>query len=230
MALGWTPDEDTQVELTGGKADGEAVYAGRDMDGSQFARESLGLRVEKRNLTDVIRKVEAQVNYNFNDHVMDNYSLREFQASPMMSMPMASNVARKTLNARMAMTNEWNKLQLITGIDSQNNQHTKRNGSLMTPYQNQSRTKDMEFQSVGAFGELSYQLSDNNKLVSGLRLDQVNVEAVESNQERKETLPSAFVRFENHHPDHDDGKTYIGVGYVERMPDYWNYSVLNREW
>lgn len=221
LALGWTPDENTWVELTGGKADAEAVYAGRAMDGSKFARESLGLRFEKKNISDVIQKVEAQVNYNFNDHVMDNYSLREFQASPMMSMPMASNVARKTLNARMAMTNEWNKLQLITGIDSQNNQHTKRNGSLMTPYQNQSRTKDMEFQSVGAFGELSYQLSDNNKLVSGLRLDQVNVEAVESNQERKETLPSAFVRFENHHPDHDDGKTYIGVGYVERMPDYW---------
>lgn len=221
LALGWTPDADTWVELAGGKADGEAVYAGRDMDGSKFARESLGLKLEKKNISDVIQKIEAQVNYNFNDHVMDNYSLREFQASPMMSMPMASNVARKTLNARMAMTNEWNKLQLITGIDSQNNQHTKRNGSLMTPYQNQSRTKDMEFQSVGAFGELSYQLSDNNKLVSGLRLDQVNVEAVESNQERKETLPSAFVRFENHHPEHDDGKTYIGVGYVERMPDYW---------
>ncbi len=180
LALGWTPDENTWVELTGGKADAEAVYAGRAMDGSKFARESLGLKLEKKNISDVIQKIEAQVNYNFNDHVMDNYSLREFQASPMMSMPMASNVARKTLNARMAMTNEWNKLQLITGIDSQNNQHTKRNGSLMTPYQNQSRTKDMEFQSVGAFG-----------------------------------------RFENHHPEHDDGKTYIGVGYVERMPDYW---------
>ncbi len=138
-----------------------------------------------------------------------------------MSMPMATNVTRKTLNARMAMTNEWDKLQLITGIDSQNNEHTKRNGSLMTPYQTQPRTQDMEFQSVGAFGELSYPLSDNNKLVSGVRLDQVNVDAVQSQQERKETLPSAFIRFENHHPDHDDGKTYIGLGYVERMPDYW---------
>ncbi len=37
LALGWTPDGDTWVELTGGKADGEAVYAGRSMDGSQFA-------------------------------------------------------------------------------------------------------------------------------------------------------------------------------------------------
>ena len=45
LALGWTPDENTWVELTGGKADGEAVYAGRMMDGSKFARESLGLRV-----------------------------------------------------------------------------------------------------------------------------------------------------------------------------------------
>ncbi|WP_216935997.1 TonB-dependent copper receptor [Acinetobacter sp. BY484] len=221
LALGWTPDADTWVELTGGKADGEAVYAGRAMDGSKFARESLGLRVEKRNVADVIKKIEAQVNYNFNDHVMDNYSLREFKPGGMMSMPMATNVARKTLNARMAMTNEWDRLQLITGVDSQNNQHTKRNGNLMTPYQDKPRTKDMEFQSIGGFGELSYQVSDNNKLVSGLRLDQVKVEAVESNQERKETLPSAFLRFENHHPDHDDGKTYIGLGYVERMPDYW---------
>ncbi|WP_180038392.1 TonB-dependent copper receptor [Acinetobacter sp. YH16052] len=221
LALGWTPDTDTWVELTGGKADGEAVYAGRAMDGSKFARESLGLRFEKKNVSDVIKKIEAQVNYNFNDHVMDNFSLREFQPGGMMSMPMATNVTRKTLNARMAMTNEWDKLQLITGIDSQNNEHAKRNGSLMTPYQTQPRTKDMEFQSVGAFGELSYQLSDNNKLVSGVRLDQVNVDAVQSQQERKETLPSAFIRFENHHPDHDDGKTYIGLGYVERMPDYW---------
>jgi len=221
LALGWTPDADTWVELTGGKADGEAVYAGRAMDGSKFARESLGLRVEKHNVTDVIQKIEAQVNYNFNDHVMDNFSLREFQPGGMMSMPMATNVARKTLNARMAMTSEWDKLQLITGINSQNNEHTKRNGSLMTLYQTQPRTKDMEFQSVGAFGELSYLFSDNNKLVSGVRLDQVNVDAVQSQQERKETLPSAFIRFENHHPDHDDGKTYMGLGYVERMPDYW---------
>lgn len=221
VALGWTPDSDTWVELTGGKADGEAVYAGRAMDGSKFARESLGLRVEKRNVSDVIKKFEAQVNYNFNDHVMDNYSLREFKPGGMMSMPMATNVARKTLNARMAVTSEWDKLQLITGIDNQNNQHSKRNGNLMTAYQNKPRIKDMEFQSIGGFGELSYQVTDNHKLVSGLRLDQVKVEAVESNQERKKTLPSAFLRFENQHPDHDDGKTYMGIGYVERMPDYW---------
>lgn len=48
VALGFTPDENTWVEITGGKSDGESLYAGRSMDGSQFARESLGLRFEKK--------------------------------------------------------------------------------------------------------------------------------------------------------------------------------------
>lgn len=136
-------------------------------------------------------------------------------------MEMATNVARKTLNARVAMTSEWDKIKLISGLDTQNNEHSIRKTTAGVPYQNMPRMTDMEFQSVGGFGELSYQLNENNKLVSGLRIDQVEVDAVQSAQERKETLPSAFIRFENHHPEHDDGKTYIGLGYVERMPDYW---------
>ncbi|WP_312332191.1 TonB-dependent copper receptor [Acinetobacter variabilis] len=216
LALGWTPDEDTWVELTGGKADGEAVYAGRMMDGSKFARESLGLRVEKQNISDVIQKIEAQVNYNYNDHVMDNYSLR-----PMPMMKMATNVARKTLNARVAMTSEWEKVKLISGIDTQNNEHSIRKTTDGVSYQNMPRMTDMEFQSIGAFGELSYDLGNDNQFVTGLRLDQVDVDAVQSQQSRKQLLPSAFLRFENIHPEHEDGKTYIGLGYVERMPDYW---------
>ncbi|MEQ1370155.1 TonB-dependent copper receptor [Acinetobacter schindleri] len=216
VALGWTPDVDTWVELTGGKADGEAVYAGRMMDGSKFARESLGLRVEKRNISDVIQKVEGQINYNYNDHVMDNYSLR---AKPMMEM--ATNVARKTLNARVAMTSEWDKVRLISGLDTQNNEHSIRKTTDGVSYQNLPRMTDMEFQSIGAFGELTYDLSNDNQFVTGLRLDQIDVDAIQSNQSRQQLLPSGFLRFENIHPEHEDGKTYIGLGYVERMPDYW---------
>lgn len=226
VALGWTPDADTWVELTGGKADGEAVYAGRMMDGSKFARESLGLRVEKQNVTDVIKKIEAQVNYNFNDHVMDNYSLRQVgmaehhMTHEMVEAKSAMNVTRRTLNARMAVTHEWDKLQFITGVDSQNNKHGKGMYSATMPGMNSPVTTDMEFQSIGGFGELSYQLNDQNKLVTGIRVDQVEVDAVQTAQQRQETLPSAFIRLENQHP-HHDAKTYIGLGYVERMPDYW---------
>lgn len=224
VALGWTPDENTWLELSGGKADGEAVYAGRMMDGSKFARESLGLRFEKKNLTDVIKKVEGQINYNFNDHVMDNFSLREFKPMGMMQMPMATNVTRRTLNARLAMTSEWDKTQLITGLDTQNNKHALGKYPLK-PADNVPVTTDMKFHSYGAFGELNYQLTDQNKLVTGVRVDQVNVKderaaSASFNRELNKTLPSAFIRLENQHPNHD-AKTYVGLGYVERMPDYW---------
>ena len=219
LALGWTPNEDTWVELKGGKSDGEAVYAGRPMDGSKFARESLGLHVEKKNISEVIKKVEAQVDYSYNDHVMDNFSLRKFNPADGMSMPMASNVARRTLNARVAMTQDWGKLQLISGIDSQNNEHSKRSGSLMAPYQNKARVGDMDFESYGAFGELSYAFNDQHKLVTGARVDQAKIDNLATDTERKETLPSGFVRIESELAEHV--KTYAGLGYVERVPDYW---------
>lgn len=224
VALGWTPDENTWLELTGGKADGEVVYAGRGMDGSQFARESLGLRFEKKNVTDVIKKIEAQVNYSFNDHVMDNYSLRkvpqthDMTTHEMVDNPSSMQVTRRTLNTRLAVTHEWDKLQVITGVDSQHNKHA---GGMKSNTMDMPLKSDMQFQSYGAFGELTYQLEGDNRVVAGARIDQVKVDALKTQQSRSETLPSAFIRFENTHPEHEDGKTYIGLGYVERVPDYW---------
>lgn len=88
-------------------------------------------------------------------------------------------------------------------------------------------TENMHFNAYGTFGELRYSLSENNTLVSGIRLDQVKVEDLRANSiaeglNRKldKTLASGFIYFENLHPDHDDGKTYIGLDFVERVPDY----------
>src|SRR5690606_12019023 len=41
--LGWTPDEDTTVELSAAKSDGEAAYGDRGMDGTAFDRTNIGL-------------------------------------------------------------------------------------------------------------------------------------------------------------------------------------------
>ncbi|EPF81666.1 TonB-dependent copper receptor [Acinetobacter rudis] len=232
LALGWTPDEDTWLELKGGKADAEVAYAGRGMDGSQFKRDSLGLKFEKKNLNDVIKQVDAQVDYSYNDHIMDNFSLR---TPPMMTMgpgsmshmmpnPMEMQVTRRSLNARATMTTEWDKLSLITGVDSQLNKHGKNMIMFAMPSMNTPSYMDMKFQSYGAFGELTYQFNDANKLVTGARIDHSKIEQYgkQSNliDTRKETLPSAFVRLENTASEHGL-KSYVGVGYVERVPDYW---------
>lgn len=228
LAFGWTPNENTWLELTAGKSDGDALYAGREMDGSQFARESLGLRFEKKNITEVIQKVEGQVNYSYNDHIMDNFSLRTPPLAEMehhgmkmlMPNPMSMQVTRRTLNSRLALTSEWDQLSLVTGVDSQMNKHGGAMTSPTMPSMNKPFQSDMKFQSYGAFAELTYPLNADNKVVTGARVDQIKIDALKLNDERKETLPSAFIRLERQHPEHEV-KSYIGVGYVERVPDYW---------
>ncbi|MEB3766636.1 TonB-dependent copper receptor [Acinetobacter sp. MD2] len=210
LALGWKPTQDTWLELRGGTSDGNAAYAGRGMDGAQFKRQSLGLHAEQQNISDVIRKVEAQIDYNYNDHIMDNFSLR----TPVMRS-MASEVSRRTLNARTAITTTWDKLSIVSGLDSQHNQHVN-NGR-----------KSLAFQSYGAFSEWNYALSDSTNVVTGARLGHVEFNNNKNNQNRTETNPSGFIRLENSFPQYDL-TTYAGIGYVERTPDYWELVRASR--
>lgn len=221
LALGWKPTQDTWLELRGGASDGESAYVGRTMDGTQFRRESLGLHAEQKNITDVIKKVEAQIDYSYNDHVMDNFKLR---TPPM--MPMAMEVTRRTINARTAVTTEWGNFSAISGVDSQHNQHAgnmyMRDANPIPPLK-----RDLEYQSYGAFTEWTYTLSPETKWVAGGRIDQVKVNHAANDQQRKDTNPSAFVRIEHALPEHGL-KTYAGIGYVERSPDYWEISRVSK--
>ncbi len=234
IALGWTPDADTLLELTAGKGDGEARSAGRGMDGSQYQRESLGLRFEKSNIGDVLDKIEAQVYYNYADHVMDNYTLRTPSGTGMMAGPMASNVDRRTLGARVKATWRWADYQLISGIDAQTNEHRKRMGMGIDTYKDQNWSKDADFHNYGAFGELTWYAAERDRLITGARVDRASAKDYRArlgsgmmsrpnptlDKTRADTLPSGFVRYEH---DLNDSPTtvYAGLGHSQRFPDYW---------
>ncbi|MBM3110681.1 TonB-dependent copper receptor [Pseudomonas arcuscaelestis] len=225
VALGWTPDADTLVELTAGKGDGEARYAGRGMDGSQFKRESLGLRVEKSNIGEVWDKLEAQVYYNYADHVMDNYSLRTPSGMGMMGSPMVSNVDRRTLGGRIKGTWRWSDLQLIAGVDAQTNEHRQRGGMGIDVHKDMAWTKDADFHNYGAFGELTWYAADQDRVISGARLDRASAKdyratSATNGDTRADTLPSGFVRYEHDLTD-IAATTYVGLGHAQRFPDYW---------
>ncbi|WON79940.1 TonB-dependent copper receptor [Acinetobacter sp. UGAL515B_02] len=231
LAFGWKPTQDTWLELRGGASDGESAYAGRTMDGTQFRRESLGLHAEQKNITDVIKKVEAQIDYSYNDHVMDNFKLRTPPMAMNMNMGMsmgggAMEVTRRTINARTAVTTEWGNFSAVSGVDSQHNQHAgnmyMRDANPIPPLK-----RDLEYQSYGAFTEWTYTLSPETKWVAGGRIDQVKVNHAANDQQRKDTNPSAFVRIEHALPEHGL-KTYAGIGYVERSPDYWEISRVSK--
>ena len=240
IAIGWTPDADTLLEFTTGKGDGESRYAGRSMDGAQFERESLGLRFEKSNLGGVLDKVEAQVYYNYADHVMDNFSLRDPDPSSMMPMPMASQVDRRTLGGRFAATFRWTDVELVTGVDALRSEHRWRNSDydMMTDrYIDTDQfawDKDAVMHNYGAFGELTWQVAERNRVIAGARLDRASAKDFRTEirgmmmstpnptagETRADTLPSGFARFEH---DLADSPTtlYAGIGHVQRFPDYW---------
>ena len=244
LAIGWTPDADTLLELSAGKGDGEARYAGRGMDGAQFARESLGLRFEKSNLGGVLDKVEAQVYYNYADHIMDNFSLRDPDPSSMMPMPMASQVDRRTTGARVAATFAWSEVELVAGLDALRSEHRARASRYRMPMMGQPAqytdadqfpwTKDSVMHNYGAFAELTWQAAERSRVIGGARLDRADatdyrqtvthMSMVQANptagEQRSDTLPSGFARYEY---DLADSPTtlYAGIGHVQRFPDYW---------
>ena len=234
IALGWTPDADTLIELTAGKGDGEARYAGRGMDGSQFLRESLGLRLEKSNISEVLEKLEAQVYYNYADHVMDNYTLRTPSGTGMMAGPMASNVDRRTLGARIKATWRWADVQLITGLDAQTNEHRQRSSMGIDTYKDLPYSKDADFHNYGVFSEMTWYAAERDRLITGARVDRASAKDYRqttgsgmmsrpnptADDSRADTLPSGFVRYEH---DLTDSPTtlYAGLGHAQRFPDYW---------
>ncbi|MFB4391522.1 MULTISPECIES: TonB-dependent copper receptor [unclassified Pseudomonas] len=225
VTLGWTPDADTLLELTAGKGDGEARYAGRGMDGSQFKRESLGLRFEKSNFGEVLDTLEAQVYYNYADHVMDNYSLRTPSGSGMMGMPMVSNVDRRTLGARIKATWRWADVQWVSGLDAQTNEHRKRGGMGIDAHKGQPWSKDADFHNYGLFSELTWYATGEDRFITGARLDRASARdfrqgSATDGSTRADTLPSGFVRYEHDLAD-ISATTYIGLGHAQRFPDYW---------
>ncbi|WLI78966.1 TonB-dependent copper receptor [Kosakonia sp. H02] len=205
LELGWTPDKTTLLALTAGKGDGEARYAGRTMDGTQFKRESLGLRVEKSALGEVFEKFEASLYSNAADHIMDNYTLR-----PQPKMPMRKQVERKTLGGRMMGTWHWSQVELRGGTDAQHNTHYRHIAS--------HQVQDARFRDAGVFSELTWHATAQSHLVSGARVDSVKVTRFAAH--RTETLPAGFVRIE-HQPVGLSTMLYAGLGYTERFPDYW---------
>lgn len=242
LSLALTPDEHTRIELNATVSDGEAAYADRGVDGSKFARDNYGLKFSRHFDSALVQAVEGQLYYNHVDHVMDNYSLRTPAGA--MAVPSAMNPDRVTSGARFSieLTPAFAR-ELVLGLDTQRNEHSNRTSmnQNVTDYRTLARTPDAEFSQQGLFAEISWDLGDSRRLLAGARADrwqlqdlrqQVSLTMMSSvpnpdaGRERKETLHSGFVRYEQDFT--FAGSTfYAGVGHNERFPDYW--EVIARE-
>ncbi|KJR42872.1 TonB-denpendent receptor [Candidatus Magnetoovum chiemensis] len=238
-AVGWTPNNDTLLELSAIRSDGEAAYADRAMDGSKFERENVALKFVKEDLSPLFKKIDALVYYNYIDHVMDNYSLR----TPSDGKYSAMNPDRVTSGGHLMTTLGLSEMiDLTVGVDMKHDVHRSRSAMAQSSgdaatdmYESKDRIEDMHFDQYGVFSEGTFYLSQSNKIIGGLRVDAHkavdNRDCVASmmcmnnpndtkGMKDTATLPSGFVRFEKEFGG-GAGIWYAGVGHVERFPDYW---------
>src|SRR5690554_518151 len=225
-ALGWTPTLDTKIELTAAVSDGEARYADRGMDGSEFSRTNYGLSFQQKAISPIVEEVKAKIYRNYVDHVMDNYSLR---TTPLNTNgdpnPRAMNPDRETIGANVGTTLRFGPHWLVdVGADYQQNEHSDRMGSGVNAYKSMPRTDDMSFKTTGVYTQVHYHFPEEHGIFAGIRVNKDEAEDLRANTNTSgETdtnwLTSGFLRYE--HQLDPTNRAYAGVGYSERAADYW---------
>jgi iron complex outermembrane receptor protein len=215
------------------------------MDGVKFARDNLGLRFERQLAGTHLHGIEAQAYYNYVDHVMDNYSLREFTPSMMMPFRSVSNPDRRTTGGKVTADLAFGeRINATVGVDLQENRHTLRStmNEALRPYEAMSRAEDGRFRNAGVFGEVTAAAGASGRVITGLRVDDWYAKDSRemlsvgmgtaanptAGEERNETLVGGFGRYER---DLAAGPftVYAGLGHVERFPDYWELIPAGKE-
>lgn len=222
LQLGVTPTENTTIAGTYERSRAKVAYADRMMDGSKFDRDAWNIRFTQRNLTPWFSELELRYGKSEIDHVMDTYSLRTIRDQAGKN---ANNPKRNTDTGRLKATFDWDKLNLQTGLDYLDDVHVARMERGGDGYSHKPYMPNQSFKQWGIFTEASWQQTDNQRWVAGLRHDQVKAHydtARVTNpvlKHQKFNLNSGFLRWERNT---DNGlKYYAGFGIAERAPDYW---------
>ncbi|MFA0809758.1 TonB-dependent copper receptor [Microbulbifer epialgicus] len=247
VSLAWTPNDNTRLELDSSFSDGEAAYADRGVDGTKFARDSYKAKYTLSNIGDLLNAIEVQGYFNYIDHVMDNYSLR--QPSGMTTNPTSMNLDSETIGAKLSLLfTPSENIELTTGLDTRENRHTSRMSmnQEMVDYRKLDRDADAEFSQLGIFSEATWEMTPDHHWIAGARLDKWKVRdlrdtislsmmsAIENptaGKSRSESLPSSFLRYEwtSQNAPNTSTTVYAGLGYSERFPDYWEIFAREAE-
>ncbi len=184
LILGMLPTEDSMIEFTVERNDfSDALYPGAGMDSPEEDGNLYRLRYENMLEAGFADNVRVTTYLSDVDHLMDNYSLRTAPKYMMwhpqagQDMKRATPTTSKTTGGRVVLESNLDSASWEYGVDLQNNE---RNGvinnmdsgiavpiTLIWP--------DVTIRQVGLFAEATSDLSDNQALKYGLRVDRVDV-------------------------------------------------------
>lgn len=243
LEAGWTPTENTLIELGYDRSRGHTFYADRMMDGIKFDRDSWRLKAKQENITDWLTNLQFEYSHNKIDHVMDNYTYRVVVPNGMgKKMYAVSNPARTTQSAKLFAELALGETQSIVGMDWMDDRHKLRMSGMKPHLQDAENYKNMpylnnqKFKNWGIFIETEWFMNDHQKLVAGYRYDRneakydtdfsKNLSVDPDLRSQRHHLNSAFIRYEH---TIEDWKLHAGYGIAQRSPDFWERSKTSGE-
>ena len=222
IALGWTPSEDTLVEVSYGSSDGSAEYADRANKGSVIENKNADILIQHDVNGDVLEGVEVQLYSNRTNHIMDQFDK---------GVGLGINVRRATQGGYAWFDLTLNEaFKMTTGVDFMLSKHE---GRSVRPSHEHNSLEDLlrlpfndnaEYKTYGLFAETEYDFTFGS-LISGIRFDHWKTELfVAQTGTRTDDLLSGFARYELSNGNH---QYYAGVGHSARIPDYW--EIMKRD-
>ena len=243
VAVGFTPDDETLFEISGLVSDGVIGNATIHMDVTKLDRENYSMHFKKENISDKITQLDIRYSYTQVDHDMDNFSVRElrpFHEYILMGQYWERHFAKAELVTQLTDDIEW-----LSGVEYQHDSYdANAYGGFMEfdpPPSDSERTFNhiLDFDTVGAYSELNYQMNDQLRWVVGLRGNSMGTRTGNmhgggetstlvlsgANQHRRQALIAGFMRAE-YQMDELPITMSAGYGHAERAADYWEvYSM-----
>lgn len=157
----------------------DVLFPGAGMDSPYARAENIRLKLDHTFTEGSLKTLKAEVYRSDVEHMMDNYSLREFTATMKMDAPSTSD----TQGGRIVLTGITNRIDWLAGIDLQDN---TRNANQQLPMMMDKiagiQWPDANIRQIGVFAEAEKALNASNRLKAGLRVDQVEASASRSDE------------------------------------------------
>jgi iron complex outermembrane receptor protein len=173
--FGYTPDDNTKLEMSyEAQQTRDVLFAGVGMDSPLADSDTYRLKFERSDLTNTISSLRAELYNSQVEHVMDNYTLRTpVNPAMLMRAPSTSDTNGGRLVAGLnSAVGTW-KL----GIDFQDNDRDAYRINDANGLLNSILWPGVSIDQRGLFAELANELDDVNRLIVGVRYDQVKSDA-----------------------------------------------------
>jgi len=187
LILGYTPDDDQRFEVSVERQETEDIlFPGLGMDAPYADNTTARLKYVSEAGIGSFSDLKVEVYRSEVDHLMDNYTLRTpLPGSPQLTAPSTSDTTGGRIVAGMGSgLGQW-KLGVDLQMNERDAERNTRAGALQSVI-----WPGAGIQQVGAFAELTHELSKGNRVIGGVRYDRVEASA---DQNLVNTDPNAAV-------------------------------------